>query len=135
MIFVSMNRKLTIGLLFSCLLLLFACDVNKEGGVFAFHEEARLEESPQSDIPQHLEELSSEFKSRTCVLPRRMVQVVNCLVKIREQKSQKVFLQNRLNGENQLYKIVELNTDCQIIQFATLLRKGYYIYALRKLII
>ncbi|MDR2921177.1 MAG: hypothetical protein LBV72_17665 [Tannerella sp.] len=131
-----MNRKLTIGLLFSCLVLLFACDVNKSDEVCAFHKESHFEESQKTDIPQRLEELSNEFKGRTCVLPRRSVQVANFLVKVREQKSQKTFLQNRLNGENQLYKIVELNTDCQIIQFATLLcRRGYYVYALRKLLI
>lgn len=131
-----MNRKLTIGLLFSCFILLFACNVNRSDKELALHEESRIEESKETDFPQRLEELSNEFKSRTCVLPRRTVQVVNFSVNIREEKDQKVFLQNRLNGENQLYKIVELNTDCQIIQFATLLcRKGYYVYALRKLLI
>ena len=131
-----MNRKLAIGLLFSCLLLLFACDVNKSSELLTFCEKSNIEETKKTDIPQRLEELSNEFKSRTCLLPRRTVQLANCLVKIREQKTQKVFLQNRLNGENQSYKIVELNSDCQIIQFATLLsRKGYYIYALRKLLI
>lgn len=130
-----MNRTLTTGLLLCCFILLFACDVNKSDTLLTFCEKSRIEETKKTDIPQRLEELSNEFKSRTCLLPRRTVQLTNCLVKIREQKTQKVFHQNRLNGENQLYKIVELNTDCQNIQFATLLRKGYYIYALRKLLI
>lgn len=136
MIFVSVNRKLIIGLLFGCFVLLFACDVNESGGLFILDEGAHIEESLQSDIPQHVETLNNEFKDRTCVLPRRIVQSVHSFVKLREQKAQKVFWQNRLSGENRFYKTVELNTDCQITYFATLLcRKGYYVYTLRKLLI
>lgn len=98
-------------------------------------DEARLEEKI-FDLPQRLEELSSEFKSRTCLLPRRTVQLVNLSVHIREQKVEKAFLQCRIKSENQHHKISELNSDCQILKLSSLLcRKGYFVYALRKLLI
>lgn len=131
-----MNRLLTIGLLLIASLFLGACDTFEQEDTISSGGKSRIQAVETSEIPQRLEELSDELKSRTCLLPRRTVQLISHSVKVREEKSQKVFWQTRLNGENKLYRTSEFTSDCQIIQFATLLcRKGYYIYALRKLLI
>lgn len=111
------------------------CEVAENEGMQKLCDEIRLEEKV-SDIPQRMEELRDEFKGRTCLLPRRTVQLVNLSIHIREQKVGKAFLQCRIKNENQQYKISELNSDCQIIKLSSLLCcKGYYVYALRKLLI
>jgi len=90
-----------------------------------------------ADMGHRLEELSNELKSRTCVLPRRTVQLVNTNINIRTLRSQEKSLRLiRLKEENRLRKVVEITADCQIVNYLTLLcRKGYYIYTLRRLLI
>jgi hypothetical protein len=91
-----------------------------------------------TDTEQRLTLLSNELKERTCVLPRQTSgQWVHHIANKRTLRGlEKVLQQFRLKGENQLRKVCEIISECQIVNYSTLLcRRGYYLFALRKLLI
>jgi hypothetical protein len=92
-----------------------------------------------TDAEHRLTLLSNELKERTCVLPRQTTscQGVHHIANKRALRGwEKILQQFRLRGENQLRKVNEIISDCYIINYSTLLcRRGYYIFALRKLLI
>lgn len=100
-------------------------------------KEAVMKDKGMADIQYHLEILSNDLKGSNCLTPRRVVQSGNNTIDIRIQKSAEKFLQLlRLKEENMLRKISEGVSLCQTINLSTLLcRKGYHVYALRKIII
>jgi hypothetical protein len=91
-----------------------------------------------TDVEHKLTLLSNELKGHTCVLPRQTSgQGVRPVANKRTLRSmEKVLQQFRLRGEDQLRKVSEIISDCQILNYFTLLcRRGYYIFTLRKLLI
>ncbi|MDR1103066.1 MAG: hypothetical protein LBL42_04840 [Tannerella sp.] len=91
-----------------------------------------------TDAEQRLTVLSNELKERTCVLPRQTSgQWVRHTANKRTLRGlEKVLQQFRLKGENRLRKVSEIISECQIINYYTLLcRRGYYLFTLRKLLI
>lgn len=99
--------------------------------------ETIMKENSASDSQQKLEILRSDLKDSNCLTPRRTIQTVNNPVNFRIQKSAEKLLQLlRLKEENSLRKISEDVSLSQTINLSTLLcRKGYHIYALRKILI
>ncbi|MDR2041962.1 MAG: hypothetical protein LBP98_06535 [Tannerella sp.] len=96
------------------------------------------ERKPPTDTAHKLTLLSNELKGHTCVLPRQTSgQGVHHIANKRTLRGlEKVLQQFRLRGENQLRKVSEIISDCQILNYFTLLcRRGYYIFTLRKLLI
>lgn len=99
--------------------------------------ETITKENSASDSRQKLEILRSDLKDSNCLTPRRTIQTVHNTVNFRMQKSAEKLLQLlRLKEENSLRKISEDVSLSQTINLSTLLcRKGYHIYALRKILI
>jgi hypothetical protein len=132
-----MKKWLFIGTLFLGVLL-FDFGKESKGEVLpSVESESLVEGKDARNVQQCLEILSNELKSRTCVLPRRTVQSANNTVHLRTARGQeKTFHQVRLKGEKQLHRVCEAVANRQIVNyFALLCRKGYYVYALRKLLI
>jgi hypothetical protein len=91
-----------------------------------------------TDVEHRLTLLSNELKGRTCVLPRQTSgQWVHHIANKRTlQGLEKALQQFRLRGESQLGRVNKIASDCQTVNYFTLLcRRGYYIFALRKLLI
>lgn len=87
---------------------------------------------------QHrLEILSSDLKGSNCLTPRRTAQTSINTFDIRIQKNAEKILQIfRLKEANLLRKVSESVSICQTInRSALLVRTGYHVYALRKIII
>lgn len=103
----------------------------------AHQQEAVMKEKAAADLQHSLEVLSSDLKESSCLTPRRAIQASNSTFNIRLFKSEEKTLQYfRLKEINQLRKVSESVSTCQTINVSTLLcRKGYHIYALRKIII
>lgn len=99
--------------------------------------ETITKENSASDSRQKLEILRSDLKDSNCLTPRRTIQTVHNTVNFRMQKSAEKLLQLlRLKEENSLRKISEDVSLSQTINLSALLcRKGYHIYALRKILI
>ncbi|MDR3251238.1 MAG: hypothetical protein LBT42_06205 [Tannerella sp.] len=95
------------------------------------------EKIDRPDNVRLMETLSNELRSRKSVLPRQNFQWSNNTIDTRTIRSQTKMQQLfRLKSEDRLRKVSVAVSDCQITNYFTLLcRRGYYIYALRKLII
>ncbi|MCD7978568.1 MAG: hypothetical protein LUG51_16045 [Tannerellaceae bacterium] len=89
------------------------------------------------DIPYRLEVLSKDMRSNNFLTPRRNVQSTNYHFNTRIMRhAVKLLYDIRIKGTGRLQKISEHISFCQTINYSSLLcRKGYHIYALRKLII
>lgn len=103
----------------------------------AARTETVMKENSASDSQQKLEIIRNELKESKGLTSRRTVQTVNPTVNFRFQKSVEKLLQLlRLKEENSLRKISEEVSLRQTIHLSTLLcRKGYHVYALRKILI
>ncbi|MCD7930065.1 MAG: hypothetical protein LUH15_01090 [Tannerellaceae bacterium] len=90
-----------------------------------------------STTQQSIEILSKDLRSNKFLTPRRNVQVFNTSSHARvAQQINKLLRVLRVKGEDRLCKILEFNTYCQTVKLSTLLcRRGYHIYALRKIVI
>lgn len=99
--------------------------------------ETVMKENSASDSQQKFEIIRNELKDSKGLTSRRTVQTVNRTVSFRFQRSVEKLLQLlRLKEENSLRKISEEVSLRQTINFSTLLcRKGYHVYALRKILI
>ncbi|MDH6303748.1 hypothetical protein M2459_000080 [Parabacteroides sp. PF5-5] len=95
------------------------------------------EKNALTDMHHRLEILSNDLKSRNFLTPRRNVQTIHFNVNIKIFKNTLRTLQLfRLKEKEQLFKVSEFVSECQTINYTALLcRKGYLIYALRKIII
>ncbi|MDR0429285.1 MAG: hypothetical protein LBH58_02260 [Tannerellaceae bacterium] len=91
------------------------------------------------DMRRHrVEIISNDFKNRDCLTPRRNVQTsyaVSNQVKILRHTIRS--LQDlRIKETGQLQKTNEFVTECQTLNYSSLLtRRGYHVYALRKIVI
>lgn len=99
--------------------------------------ETVMKENSASDSQQKFEIIRNELKDSKGLTSRRTVQTVNRTVSFRFQRSVEKLLQLlRLKEENSLRKISEEVSLRQTIHLSTLLcRKGYHVYALRKILI
>ena len=88
------------------------------------------------DVQQRLETLTNELKKNACVLPRT-IQWNYHVFHIRNQRTiEKDYQTIRLKKIEHLCKVIENSTDSQVIIFQSLLCfQGYYLYALRHLLI
>lgn len=106
------------------------------------HEQIRKEreavtQSRSMDIPYHVEVLSNDMRSSNFLTPRRNVQSSSYSLNTRIiRHAIRTLYDIRIKGTDRLQKISEHLSFCQTIHYSSLLcRKGYHIYALRKLII
>lgn len=99
--------------------------------------ETVMKENSASDSQQKLEIIRNELQESKGLTSRRLAQTVHPTLNCRFQKSAEKLLQLlRLKEENSLRKISEEVSLRQTIHLSTLLcRKGYHIYALRKILI
>ncbi|MCD8043352.1 MAG: hypothetical protein LUH10_09840 [Tannerellaceae bacterium] len=90
-----------------------------------------------STTQQSIEILSKDLRSGNFLTPRRNVQVFNTSSHARvAQQINKLLRVLRVKGEDRLCRILEFNTYCQTVKLSSLLcRRGYHIYALRKIVI
>ena len=96
------------------------------------------EQSDPTGTERCLAVVNNELKNRSCILPRQTsVQWVHSPAKERTSRAPgKTLQQLRLKRENHLRKVCEAVSDIQTMHYSALLcRRGYYIFALRKLLI
>ncbi len=90
-----------------------------------------------SDMEECLEILSKDLKTCHFLTPRRNIQHVHQTINSRVIKHiTKLLRDSRLKGEQKLYKISHIHSHRLTIHLSSLLcRRGYHIYALRKILI
>jgi hypothetical protein len=135
-----MKRWLFAGILFLGMLLFDLCmKPESSPSQPPVTEQASLTGKEDASGAKHgLAMLSSDSNGRTCVLPRQTTgQSVHHTANERTLRSlEKQTQQFRLKGENRLRKTHERVSDSQKTDYFTLLsRRGYYVIALRKLLI
>jgi len=98
--------------------------------------ESVLNDKDVLDVQQRLETLTNELKKNACILPRT-IQWNYHISHIRNQRSlEKDYQTIRLKKIEHINKVIEITANYQIINFNILLcRQGYYLFALRHLLI
>lgn len=90
-----------------------------------------------ADTQERFEQIGKDMRSSNCLTPRRHVQSNSISSHLRVVRHAVRVIQDiRLREAHQLQRVSEQVTQCQTINYSILLlRSGYRIYALRKIII
>ncbi|MCC8152996.1 MAG: hypothetical protein LIP01_01535 [Tannerellaceae bacterium] len=130
-------RNLIVLILTVFVLSLFGNSSEPENVRKVTYEKESLMKANPSNAEQSLERLSRDLKSSNFLAPRRNVQNFQQNQNIRIfQSITRLLHDSRLKGEQELCKVLQFNSYCLTIKLSSLLcRKGYHIYALRKILI
>lgn len=128
--------------IFSLLLaaLLFLPEEGRSSEDFSLldREEVLKEKNTYEETQQRIEIISKDFKGINCLTPRRNVQTT-CYshhIRVVKQAEDRLLQRIRFKEQEQLRKVLEYLSTCQTINYSTLLvRDGYHIFTLRKLLI
>ena len=103
---------------------------------YMIENESVIKDKDFLDVQQRFELLSNELKKNACVLPRT-IQWVFHTIHIRHQRSsEKDYQTIRQKQMENHCKVIANSTDNQMFIFQSLLcYQGYYLYALRHLLI
>lgn len=95
------------------------------------------EKDVAKDIQHQFEIISNDFKNRNCLTPRRNIQTTSAIPNpAKLLNTARSFQAFRLKEKEQLQKVNEFVTECQTLNYSSLLAcRGYHVYALRKIII